>query len=168
KPNPPDPDAVWRLSGSGRMSRAELAILRELFFWREEQAIAANRPPFFILSHDALLAIAAAAARHASVEPLLPRRFSPQRHAGLLQAVARGCAVPPAERPEHVRRAVYHPSLTERRRFDELKHRRDGRAAELQLDPALIASRATLEALSRDGSKAANELMLWQREVMEL
>ena len=39
---------------------AELSAVRELWRWREREAIAANRPPFFVLSHETLIAIAVA------------------------------------------------------------------------------------------------------------
>ena len=59
---PVDMDSVWRVKGSHGLSRPALAVLRALWHWREEEAIAANRPPFFILSHDLLVDLAAAAA----------------------------------------------------------------------------------------------------------
>jgi hypothetical protein len=39
-------------------------------------------------------------------------------------------------------------------------------ADELQLDPTLIASRATLIALSDDWDRHSGELMDWQREIL--
>src|SRR4029077_14817165 len=48
QPRTVDFDAVWRLRGSHLLSRPALAILRELWQWRETEAIASNRPPFFI------------------------------------------------------------------------------------------------------------------------
>ncbi|MBI3414929.1 MAG: ribonuclease D [Verrucomicrobia bacterium] len=61
QPRTVDPDRVWRLSGSARLTRQGLAVLRELWHWREREAVAANKPPFFVLSHEQLVAIAAAA-----------------------------------------------------------------------------------------------------------
>ena len=55
---PADLDSVWRVKGSHALSRHALAILRELWHWREKEAIAANRPPFFILNHEKLVDIA--------------------------------------------------------------------------------------------------------------
>ena len=43
---------------SSRFWIAALAVLRELWRWRETEAVAANRPPFFILAHEKLVAIA--------------------------------------------------------------------------------------------------------------
>jgi hypothetical protein len=48
----------------------------------------------------------------------------------------------------------------------ELERRRDARAAQLGLDPALIAPRATLLDLARNWDKHAPDLMSWQRELL--
>ncbi|HYG33354.1 MAG TPA: ribonuclease D, partial [Clostridia bacterium] len=39
-----DKDAVWRLKGSHHLGRSALAVLRELWRWREMEAVAANKP----------------------------------------------------------------------------------------------------------------------------
>src|SRR5207245_4959815 len=59
---PVDVDAIWRIKGSHLLSRPALAVLRELWRWRESEAVAANKPPYFVLSHEGLVAIASAAA----------------------------------------------------------------------------------------------------------
>jgi hypothetical protein len=53
------------------------------------------------------------------------------------------------------------------RRFRELEKRRDARAHDLDIDPTIIASRATLGDLSRNWEKHAAELMNWQRELLK-
>jgi hypothetical protein len=47
-----------------------------------------------------------------------------------------------------------------------LLQRRDHRAAELKIDPTLIASRALLIALAVDGDAAQKSLMRWQQELL--
>ena len=89
-----DGDSVWRIKGSHRLDRAALAVLRELWQWREAEAIAANRPPFFILSHEKMVELAEAAAAHQPVDPLLSPRMSPRRRDGLSQAIKTGLVVP--------------------------------------------------------------------------
>ena len=54
----------------------------------------------------------------------------------------------------------------ERRRFEELEERRNVRAAELEIDPTLIASRATLLALASHWETAVADLMSWQKEII--
>ena len=163
---PPDPNREWRIKGAARLTREELAVLRELWHWREKEATRCNRPPFFLLSHDALLDLSIAAVDDVPLDPLLPRRFAPHRRDGVLKAVARGLAIPFAECPQKLRGVSYHPTDAERTRFDRLKANRDRRAAELVIDPTLIASKQTLEWLSRNGSDPGALLLKWQRELM--
>jgi ribonuclease D len=163
---PADLDSVWRVKGSHALSRPALAVLRELWQWREIEAIAANRPPFFILSHDVLVDIAAAAA-HRPVEPLVPRHLSLRRREGLAHAVKAGLQISADKYPELPRRTGSRPTEAERRRYEQLEKRRDAHAQQLGLDPTLIASRATLGDLARNWDKHAPEFMNWQRELLQ-
>lgn len=165
---PSEPDREWRLKGSARLTRSEMGVLRELWHWREQEAIRSNRPPFFVLSHDALLDISIAAVDDAPLDPLLPRRFAPHRREGVLQAVMRGLAVPPDECPRAYRGVSYHPNEAEHARFDRFKTTRDRCAKELNIDPTIIASKMTLEYLSRKDSDPAKLLLHWQRGLMGL
>jgi ribonuclease D len=160
-------DAVWRLKGSHLLGRPALAILRELWSWREREAVASNKPPFFVVSHQTLVDIAAAAATHRSVQSLLPRHLSERRRSGLLEAVALGLEIPPERQPPFIKSSGRRPSEAERRRFMDLQERRDAHAAELGLDPTLIASRATLSDLAHNWDKHLPELMNWQRQLLE-
>lgn len=166
--NPPaDPDSQWRVKGSGQLDRKGLAVLRALWHWREHEAVTANRPPFFIISTEALVTLAGLAAAGQSYEHLIPRRFSPTLRERLHQAVRKALQLPmekcplPAARPPTLRLTG-----TQRRLMNELQQRRDAQAARLQLDPTLIASRATLVALATDGEAARRQLMAWQQKLL--
>jgi len=69
-----DTDAIWRVKGSAILGRAGLAVLRELWQWREQEAIAYCRPPFFVLSHERMVDIAEAAAARQPFEGILRPR----------------------------------------------------------------------------------------------
>lgn len=163
---PADQDLVWRVKGSHLLSRAGLALLRELWAWRESEATAANKPPFFVISHEVLVIVAAAAAAKRPIEPLIPRHLSERRRLGLLKAVAQGAAVPPEGYPKILRSTGRRPTEGERRRFAELQQRRDERALKLDIDPTLIASRSTLSDLAHHWEKHEPELMAWQRALL--
>jgi len=165
--SPVNHDSVWRVKGSYALSRSALAVLRELWQWRENEAIAANRPPFFILRHDLLVELAAAAAEQRPFESLLPRHLSPRRRASLMQAVEAGLEIPASQHPQLLKRTGRRPNETERRRFAELERRRDAHARRLDIDPTLIASRATLSSLAHSWDRHAPELMNWQREFLK-
>jgi ribonuclease D len=166
RPSSVDPDSVWRIKGSQVLNRRALAVLRELWRWREREAIAADRPPFFILSHEVLVAIAAAAAGHNPLETVLPKNISDRWRAGLAKAVAEGLALHEEQLPNVVKRVIDRLSDADQKGVLDLQKLRDARAAELGIDPTLIASRATLTDLARDWEEHAGELMAWQRELM--
>jgi ribonuclease D len=164
---PADLDSVWRVKGSHLLGRPALAILRELWHWRETEAVAANKPPFFVMSHDLLVEIAAAAFSKRAIDPLLPRHLSERRRTGIIKAIARGLGVLPEQHPRILRSIGRRPNEAERKRFLDLQTKRDQRAAELDIDPTLIASRGALSDLAHDWEKHAAELMTWQRELLE-
>jgi ribonuclease D len=163
---PANGDSAWRVKGCHLLGRPALAVLRELWRWREVEAIHANRPPFFVLSHQALVDIAAAAVTGKSFQSLLPRHMSERRRTALLKAVTHGLECKPNEHPDIIRHTGRRPSAAEHQRFVELEKRRNARAKELSLDPTLIASRSTLFDLARDWEKSAAELMKWQRHLL--
>jgi ribonuclease D len=163
-----DADTVWRVKGSSILSRPALAILRELWQWREQQAIAYCRPPFFVLSHERMVDICDAAAAQQPFENIVPPKMSPRRRETLLEAVKTGLAVPATEHPEILRHESRRPSEVEFRRFRELEKTRDRHAHELQIDPTLIASKSTLGDLSHDWNAHAPELMNWQKELLQV
>lgn len=166
RPRPVDTDLVWRIKGSHRLGRPALAILRELWQWRETEAVSANRPPFFVMSHEALVEVAAAAATRRPIDPFVPKNISERRRAGLADAVQHGLKVAPDKFPKIVERTNHRPTEAERKRFLELQKRRDVHAHQLGLDPTLIASRGTLSDLARHWDKYAGDLMNWQRDLL--
>ena len=78
----------WRMKGSDRLNPRGLAVLRELWKWREKEAIASNKPPFFVLNHDLLLRMAHESERIKNIDKFLPPRLSPRRREAILAAVA--------------------------------------------------------------------------------
>lgn len=165
----PDMDAVWRVKGSHGLSRPALAVLREVWKWRESEAIASNKPPFFVMSHEGLVVIAAAAVNGGGgeVEKHFPKHLSERRRRGLRQAVERALALPPEQQP-HVRRSTSRRATeAERKRYAEIQRRRDSAASALGIDPTLIASRSVLSDLANNWDKNQAELMPWQRELLK-
>src|SRR5262249_51316710 len=160
--HPTDMDSVWRIKGSHLLGRPALAILRTLWQWRETEAITANRPPFFVMSHEALVDVAAAAATQRPIDPLLPKNLSERRRAGIADAISEGLATPPEKMPKILQRVNHRPTEAERKRFLEIQKKRDAHAHALGIDPTLIASRATLSDLARNWDKYAPDLMNWQ------
>jgi len=161
-----DSDTVWRIKGSHALNRAGLAVLRELWQWREDEAIKANRPPFFILAHEKMVALAEAAAAQQELEPLFPRHLSPRRREGIVKAAKAALLRPPDTFPQIIRNRARRPTEAERRRYHELEQRRDAAAHSLGIDPTIIASRSVLGELAHDWDKNAPKLMQWQRMLL--
>jgi len=162
-----DEDEVWRIKGSTFLDRGALAVLREMWHWREREATAANRPPFFVLAHETMIQIAAAAAEYKPFDAIIPARMHPRRKENLLEAVHAALALSPEKFPKVVRHHSPRPTEAEFKRFREIEKIRDAHAQELAVDPTLIASKATLGDLARDWDKYAPDLMAWQRELLK-
>jgi ribonuclease D len=162
-----DEDAVWRVKGSAFLDRAALSVLRELWHWREREAIAANRPPFFVLAHEKMVEISIAAAERKPLGHLIPPRMHPRRRENILEAIRVAQALPHEKYPEKIRHRSQRPTEAEFRRFREIEKRRDHHAHQLGIDPTLIAPKSVLGDLARDWDKYAPELMKWQRELLE-
>ncbi|MGZ4963227.1 MAG: ribonuclease D [Limisphaerales bacterium] len=165
EPSAPDPETVWRVKGSHTLSRGGLAVLREIWQWRETEAVRANKPPYFVLSHESLVEIARAVSEERSFA--LPRHFSSRRADALHHAITIAQTLPPQQHPHPLRSMPRRQTEEERRRFEALQKRRDKHAVELAIDPTLIASRATLLQLAQDFEGHRKELMHWQRELLE-
>jgi len=164
---PPDPEQEWRLKGSARMQPRALAVMRELWYWRENEARKRNRPPFFILSPDTIRGMAELAANGKVFTNLLPRRMPDHRKQNIHRLINRAQQLPDSECPEvHKPPPRKHISLTQKKRFGELQTRRDREAGQLSIDPTLIASRATLVRLSCEADGVFDEVLPWQRALL--
>jgi ribonuclease D len=104
---PFDPENFWKLKGADDLLPESLAVLRELYVFREAEARRRNRPVFKIMSDRALVAIAARLPRTTrelvavhGVSKLQGRRLG----VGILDAVQRGLHAPEPARPARRRR----------------------------------------------------------------
>src|SRR5262245_42406430 len=86
----PDPNTIWRVKGSHALPPRGLAVLREIWFWREHEAVASNKPPYFILPPDVMVHAAASAVSGRDPDQSLPRYLTPRRRKGVSKAVAKG------------------------------------------------------------------------------
>jgi ribonuclease D len=161
---PTDPDLAWRVKGSHQLSPAALAVLREIWQWREREAIEANKPPYFVLAPETMVELAMAAVESRDVQAILPRHLWPRRRERLLKAIATGLAA--EDPPKILRHKSTRQTEAEKRRMNDLEKRRNLRATELDLDPTLIASRAMLVMLARDWAAHEKALMPWQKALL--
>jgi ribonuclease D len=161
-------DTEWRIKGASKLSRQGLAFLRAIWNWRETEAIRANRPPFFILSHDLAATIAARAAADENWINLIPRRMAARRRRHLEKAMKEAAQIKPNDFPQRLQKPRFRASDREKNRTEAIKKVRDAAAEALKLDPSIIASKATMIRLGLDDSDAGCELMQWQRDLLKL
>ena len=168
RPDRVDLDSVWRTKGHDKLSELGLAILREIWHWREQEAVRSNKPPFFILRHELLAELSIDAAERQSSRGLkIPPFLTSRRRHGLVAAIERGLDVPESDWPRHVRIRTRRMTRPELDVAEEIRKRRDARAEELQIDPTIIASKATLYALGRQDPGEWDRLLPWQRQLLE-
>ena len=158
-----DENELWRIPGSGSLRGREAAVLRALWQWREKEAEVADRPPFHILQNHELLNAAVA---FASGDVSDYKHFSSRRRQAFHQAAQCAMQLPESEWPISRRRVGRRPGPETVRAMEELRRRRDQAARELNLEPAFIAPRSTLEAIATNQTRAASLLVPWQQELL--
>ncbi|HEU5357795.1 MAG TPA: ribonuclease D [Gemmatimonadales bacterium] len=167
--------AFLRIKGSGKLRGRQLAVLREVYNWREETARRLDRASFRVVNPDVLLALALAEPR--DIEQLKGiKGISPgqaERYGGeILAAVARACSLPEAEWPriERGRRPPPDPEFDAR--LERLKAVRTAAAERIGLAPGVLCPNGTLEAIARaapvsmEALRQVPELRKWQAEVV--
>ena len=170
-------DGYLRIKGGKTLPPRQLAALRELYAWRESVAAEQDRATFRIIGNDALLAVAKALPRAAAdLRGIvgLPDSLASRHGTALVGAVQRALALPERELPR-VERAPRQPrDPAVEARVERLKAARNRVAAELGLDPGILAARSSLEAVARAqplakdraGLARGGELRRWQVEAL--
>ena len=170
-------DAYLRIKGAKALPPRQLAALRELHRWRQSVAAELDRATFRIIGNEALLGVARALP-HAPADlkgiTALPESLASRHGAALIGAVGRALALPERELPrvERAPRQPRDPALEAR--VERLKAARNRVAAELGLEPGILAARSTLEAVARArplpndraGLARGGELRRWQVEAL--
>jgi ribonuclease D len=156
-----DPEGYLRVKGARRLDPRGLAVLRELYLWRESRAEATNVPAFRILGNDTLLAVAIRRPR--TTGDLGKLRILPPRvraHAPvLIAAVARAMALPddqlPRLPPPPPKPVVSEPV---RRRLTALKAWRSDQAGRLAVDVSVVLPQRLLERVAEAAPVSLEEL----------
>ena len=156
-----DPDAYLGLKGAKDLDRRGWAVLRELYQMREAMALTLDRPPFMIIGHETLVALAAARP-HTLAEALTVPGCSPRvaERAGpaILEAVVRGEALPEAELPTRRPAPRPHVPAATRHRVEALRAWRAEAARDLGLDPGVLLPQRLIDRLAGDPPRDLSEL----------
>lgn len=167
----PDDEETWRkMKNIGNLDRRGLAIIRDLYQWRDRLARKADRPPFKIIGNDALVEIAKkkpeTVADLAKLKPVAPYHRS-RYGRDIADVVKRALAIPEGELPERNEPKAWLRDKALENRITKLKKVRDQIAAELKLDPGLLAPRHVLTAIATAGSLDDVPAMReWQKRVV--
>ncbi len=156
----------WRIKGSGKLDPRGLAWLRGLCAWRDVEAEAWDRPTFMVAPNRELMEWAITLAAGGTVS--LPRHYRGDRVKRFTKMLEEVRALPESEwpkRPDKVRRKR---DKSLERIVEGFLKTRDAKAAHLDIDPSLIAARATLEAIAHGETTPEAALLTWQREIMGL
>jgi len=145
---PFDPDGFWRSKVVRELQPAELAVFRELYLWRDQQARTLDQPPFKVLTDQVLSQLSQAQPARVADLPLNARqanRFGP----GILQAIARGRAAAAPQPPARRHNGDGRPDPAVSARYDRLRAWRAQRAEARGVDPDIVLNNETLMLIAR-------------------
>ena len=153
----------WKLHGARDLSPEKTAILKSLFQFREEQAAAQDRPPFKIISNQALVEIAQISPKHKEelyILTNLSERLADRYAKKLMQAVNAGKKAPPEYPPVHKR-----PKNSILKRMDALREWRKVTGVELGVASDVILPRDVLNRIAWAGPASSNDLQEQMQDV---
>jgi len=168
---PFDPEGFWRLNGARKLPGRALAVLRELYLWRAEQASELDRPLFKVMGDGALLRLAELQPTDRGALQQVPgvgRSLVAWQGRSILAAIARGQEAPIPHPPK--RRVGRTHDAAAQDRFERLRAWRNGRAEARGVDPDVVLSNEELHAIAQrhpttlDGLAEIETLGSWRRE----
>ena len=156
----------WRIKGSGKLTPQGLNYLRALWYWRDAEAAKWDRPSFMVAGNKHLLDWVAGLLE--GKKPQMPKHYRSGRVKNFDQALAEAAQVATEDMPQRIRgkRRRKDPEFEDR--LDVLIAKRDAVAQELDIDGSLIAARASLEALAGEHEGAVDQLLPWQKDLLEV
>jgi ribonuclease D len=162
-----EPTEAWRrLKGLRRLTAEQQAAARALACWREERAIASDKPRGWILSDAALYAIATRAPR--TEEQLaevaeLPPSVVRKRGQELIALLEQAGSEPPGHALEP---PPGKPTPEETRLIGRLMESVREEAGRLGISPEVLATRRDVEALARGSREGSPLLQGWRAGVI--
>jgi len=166
-------EAWMKVKGARDLPPRGLAILRELYEWREGVAREQDRATFRVLGNQQLIEL--------SVNPPtsigglkgvsgVSTGLVDRRGRDIMAAINRALAIPEDELPRWPRSPRWERDVELEARVEALKDARNRRADQLGLDPGFVMSRAQLEEVGRarpqtlDALTAVSGVRRWQVE----
>lgn len=172
---PPDEPGWLRMKGAKALRPRQLAILRELYEWRDALAQRLDRAAFRIMNNDPIFTMARTPPDNLEALAKVPgigREIAARRGEEILAAIERGKAVPENQLPRVERSARRAPDPELDARVERLKTARNAAATRADLPPGVVCPNGTLEAIARAAPRSLEELAAipgvrrWQVEVL--
>lgn len=158
---------AWRISGSGNLRPKGLAMLKELWWWRDTTASEKDVPPFKVLNNQQLINLALEFQEEGRTTH--PPRWRPKWRETFTAAVHRVRQSDPDTWPQRLKRHQRRSTDEERARVEQLCALREAKAGKLGIEPSLLGSRDTLtDVVLNGGANGSDALMPWQKEVLGL
>jgi ribonuclease D len=157
----PEEPGYLRLKGAKALHGRGLAILRELFQWREEMARRTDKAPFRILNNEPMLLMAKSPPQDLAALKTVRGIGADQverRGKEILAAVERGRQIAERDLPELKRRQRQPPDLAFETRLERLKAARNTLAQRYDLPPGVLCPNGVLEAIARINPGTLSEL----------
>ncbi len=159
---PDDSEPGWlRMKGAKILKPRQLAVLRALYEWRDEQARRLDRAPFRIMNNEPILAMAKSPPGDLEALKKVPgigHDQAERRGPALLDLIGRALALPDSALPRIPRSPRPAIDPTYDARLDRLKALRNRLAASYPLQPGVLCPNGTLEATARTKPASLEEL----------
>jgi ribonuclease D len=151
-----DPDGFWRIKGAYLLDGHILAILRELYLWREKVAVKRDVPAFKVMQDSTLVDLATSAPTNMTYLQKIrgiTRQMLNRDGRGILMAIEKGKKEQPPRRNHQPRSD---PNIIAR--YDVLHQWRKEKALARGVESNVILSRGALWALALKHPKTDDEL----------
>lgn len=154
-------EAFLRMKGARDLPPRGLAVLRELYAWREDVARERDQATFRVLGNQALLELSVRPPRTlAALASVSGVGQGLLRHRGhdILAAIGRALALPDAELPRFPPPRRWERDPEVEARAERLREARNAVAHQLDLDPGFLMARALLDEIARRNPATRAEL----------
>jgi ribonuclease D len=143
-----DPEGFWRCREARGLNPTELAVLRELYLWRDGQARAMDRPPFKVASDECLVRLSRE--QPARLAELHLGGWQVRHFGGaILASIARGKTAPAPQPPNRHFNKEHRLDPATVTRYDRLRVWRGQRAAERGVEADVVLTNEALLTIAR-------------------
>jgi len=151
-----DRPLFMRIKGAGRLDARSLATLEKLALFRQQTARKKDRPPYKIISNNALLALAQKKPNtiaHLHGSGILSKKQCNMYGNAIVDAISGALQLPAAELPSYPKTTKQPSSPVVNRRVSALKKWRDHKAAQLEMDPAMLINNTAIKKIAKQEPK---------------